>query len=566
MSQYHPHPLLLPNIVSAIFSHFDDIPTLQSFRQVCHCWNEEVCSSLRRLKPIQFCNYYSLQRYNEIFQNSYEILGTFPHNEYHIFLRLERKAKSDEELVESLELKGLPEVVEQFLDYFGDQISSLHLCVGHGYLKPRQLDQFLSRVPNINVLGLFFRYNIHSEVAHEISSESILHLSNVHTLVIQIEGQELGEESITGLLSFLFPFMPNLRKISYPGDIRRISKVGLLLRDIILDSETSVQLKKLCEFEFKTRLLEDDALKLLCKDFPFKTLHFDLFSPDSEGNVVSPDLMAGLLLKWNETLQTLVLEFPWRDDISYRFRFPTVMQNLTFLFLGGFEGILMELLRCLPNLRRLEISQTELLCIIQKPEATDVYPNVKQLRLDFCVGQSAGILSRFSRMFPGLRSLNINHATNEVARGIFQKMPHLLSLRLQGNDLTDAGMCGFSETTVKEKDFLAMSPYRSRDFRKYPYIADLKELQYLKLDGYSLTEITVRHGLMHCHSLRLVKLDCTANTFNPSTTIRRTFRLSDLSHFVQEGKHALVEMKEEPPLEAEALAFFQSHLKHTEDI
>lgn len=52
------------------------------------------------------------------------------------------------------------------------------------------------------------------------------------------------------------------------------------------------------------------------------------------------------------------------------------------------------------------------------------------------------------------------------------------------------------------------------------------ELRYLKLDAYALTEVTVRHALVHCQSLQLVKLDCTAGGGDPSTTVCRTFRLS----------------------------------------
>lgn len=370
-------------------------------------------------------------------------------------------------------------LVNEFLECFASFITSIYLPIQPIHFETHFLDMVLGQTPNITTLGLEIKYFHNQQLPIEFSVNTTANLKSVHTLVIQIEGLELSEVFTDQLLSVMFLYLPNLQTISIPGDIKRISKPGLLIRDIVLDSESSDNLLKLGVLDFKTRLLEEHCLKLLCKTFPIKTLHADFYNPDEDESCVNSDIVAGLFRKWNKSLQHLEIEFPFRKEISFHFHFPVVMENLRVLYLGGFEGCLLDLLKNLPSLHALELSQLDLISILPKPEDTDLYSHVRKLRLDFCNGQTAGILSRFSRIFPQLQVLDINHASNQVARMVFQKMNHLCRLVLQGDELTDATMCGFSEYATKENDFLSLTPKEGIAFRKYPYIADLKGLHYI---------------------------------------------------------------------------------------
>lgn len=63
---------------------------------------------------------------------------------------------------------------------------------------------------------------------------------------------------------------------------------------------------------------------------------------------------------------------------------------------------------------------------------------------------------------------------------------------------------------------------------------DFIELRFLDLNAFNLTEITVRHGLVHCCSLHLVKMDCTGGCLVSDTqTVSRKFRLSDYGHHME---------------------------------
>lgn len=414
-----------------------------------------------------------MQSYNIIFQQTHKFFDVFPHSKYKL------GPFPNEQFVKSTTSTDQPLVfdmlIDEFLNNFGNYIVYFHLPVRTGFFDASFIDRVLNKLPNINTLGLHIQYyTFNHQSLPMFSPSTIQNLGRVTSLIISIDGLEMSEDMSIMLLSSMFMHMPKLKQISYPGDIRRISKTGIFLRDILLESETSSNLTKLCELNFKMRLLEEHSLGLLCKDFQIKSLYIDLYNPEYDEQCVSSEIMAGLFRKWSATLGHLEVEFPFRKEISFHFHFPVVMENLSIIYLGGLECSILELLRKLPKLRKLDLSQLDLTSVLPKPTDSDVYSNVVQLRLDFCMGQTAGILSRFSRIFPSLRNLNISHATNEVARMIFQKMNHLTTLTMQGSDLSDAGMCGFSEYDVKENDFISFSSVRGKKFRKYAYIADLK--------------------------------------------------------------------------------------------
>jgi hypothetical protein len=205
-------------------------------------------------------------------------------------------------------------------------------------------------------------------------------------------------------------------------------------------------------------------------------------------------------------------------------------------------------------LESLELSQVDLYEILPSADNLDVFLCVRSLRLDFCKNQTAGILSRLSRIFPQLRTLDVNHATNQVAKMIFQKMHSLTSLTLDGDELSDEGITGIPKITGdQDNDLVLCTTANGNVLRQYPFIGSMprrwncvrlvisydscftisliiyfSELRYLKLDAFRLTEASIKHGIVHCTSLHFVSMDTRAGQGDPSATLTRTFKLAGL--------------------------------------
>lgn len=367
-----------------------------------------------------------------------------------------------------------------FMKEFCHYIRNFNVTLGIGYLTVIDLKLILESVPHLEVLGLYFYYFDSPCLTSDGNEFKFTSLPLLKGIEVEMGCYEISWISSTKVLFMILESAPNVNKIFHPmfliptSKCRIPSDMNLFLTDLILNDESSSEiLNRLSYLEFIMKLNDKNIHTLSKKNYPLRHLFLDLWNPEEEEESVTQCSLKSLMSHLSPTLEKLSLDFPWRTEVSCEFRFQVSMRNLFYLSLNGFQGVLLSLLEKLPSLRVIELSQLDLYEVLPSAQNCDFYPNVLSLRLDFCASQTPGILSRFSRIFPKLRKLDINHTTNEVARMVFQKMLSLTSVRFHGDELTDEGICGISEEDVKMEDLINCSLAKGDGLRKYPFIGNL---------------------------------------------------------------------------------------------
>ncbi|XP_021968019.2 uncharacterized protein LOC110863091 [Folsomia candida] len=507
------HPLLLPNILDNIFCNFS-LLDLKLLRLVNLDWNHAACIAISKQNIIKFYSSIDLKSYQAIFNQSI----VHPHTSFNFHYKIADMRDSQE--------------VKNFFENFNfhEHIRSLSLTIGGDFLSFKDLMHVLRLVPNLEWLGIRFHYFKCPELEEENCVAEITPLLSLRCINIEVQSYDDCWNSTTNLICSIAKAAPHLAKIHHPmfcvppTKCRITSQMNIYLTELVLEESLTSSLAYL---NFIIKLNNDNIRTLMRKNYPLKNLYINMWYPDDEELCVTAKSLTDLLSQLSPTLEKLGLDFPWRREVAYEFKFQFPIKTLQYLSLSGFQGSLVGLLNKLPNLSSIELSQVDLFEILPASQIVRNYPTVCKLRLDFCIHQVAGAMSRLSRIFPNLRSLCLNHASDEICRMIFKKMLNLTYLRLRGDDLTDEGITGIPAEIAKENNLINCPMEKGVALRCFSFVGDLPKLRELKLEAYRLTEACIKHGIVHCMNLQFVSMDTTLDKNDPSTIVTRTFRLSE---------------------------------------
>lgn len=446
-----------------IFLNF--LPTdLKLLRLVNLDWNHAACNAISKRKVINFYSPQALQRYESIFIQSLFC----PHNSYNFSYKITQQS--------------FQEITNFFENYPHQNIRTLHLTLGPDFLTVTNFACILNLVSyKLEWLGLRFHYFKCPELEEFADRVELCPLLSLKGVTIEVQSYEDKEnwESTTNLLHSIFSSAPNLTSIHHPlfcappTKCRIPSSLNIYLTGLILEETCPIPSPNLAYLNFITKLNKDNIRSLLGRKFPLKQVYINMWVPDEEDLVVTPSSMKSLMAQLSPTLENLGLDLPWRRDVAYEFCFQFPMKKLVSLSLSGFQGSLVGLMNKLPNLASIELSQLDLIEILPGSQITRHYSTVTRLTLDFCLNQVPGAVSRLSRIFPNLNSLNVNHGTDDICRMIFKKMLNLSYLRLQGDELTDEALTGIPCLKAKENKLETSSIETGNSLRCFAFIGDL---------------------------------------------------------------------------------------------
>ncbi|CAG7717219.1 unnamed protein product [Allacma fusca] len=383
--------------------------------------------------------------------------------------------------------------------------------------------EILNHFKNLNVLSIALppicnEDNVNNNI--EMESQSKI-ATNLNVKCLEITGRLVEGNVNEFCWNNLIQAFPNTE--IFGGQCRGSEDLTALLST--LSSGQSSPLGKLSDFSCVLTDLHNSHLEMLFS-ISSNLTNIDLSLAES----VDASLLTTLLGKYAVILKSIKL---FRDSNIPLILFKGQDANYSFKSLVTLEIpcnmiASLDFLQLTPILKNFSLTQfgdgdvTFHNVLVRNSNPRLVFENLQSFSFEYFLAPDC--IQNVLKMFPNLKRLS-TYLTDDTARAVFQDGLLLQELIVLGTQLSDEGITGVPLNLLERK-------YRfMKDYRKNPYIGDLKNLWRLVLypqPQEKITDLSVIYGFMDVGNLTCIDIPETAISDEGIETLQRKSNLVTL--------------------------------------